>query len=194
MKLKYYLRGLGMGVIFATLIMTISSVIHNNNLSDETIIKEAQKLGMVMASETEDTSSLWGNSDSTETEEPDTEAIASTEIGTETEVPVVSETPVESETPDEPQLPAESETPVASETEEQTPTDVPADTKVQITIKQGDNARQVAETLYANGLVDDAEAFRKYFGTTGLANRICVGTFEIPMGATYDQIIAIITL
>lgn len=54
MRFKYYLKGLGIGIIFATLIMTVSSVIHNNNLSDEEIIKRAEKLGMVMLeSETE---------------------------------------------------------------------------------------------------------------------------------------------
>lgn len=66
MKLKYYLRGIGIGVIVATLIMTISSVIHNNNLSDEMIIKEAQKLGMIMPENTEDKDSLWEKKEDTE--------------------------------------------------------------------------------------------------------------------------------
>ena len=59
MKLKYYLRGIGIGVIVATLIMTISSVRHNNNLSEDVIIKEALKLGMVMPESTEEKDSLF---------------------------------------------------------------------------------------------------------------------------------------
>lgn len=66
MKLKYYLRGVGIGVIVATLIMTVSSVIHNNNLSEEMIIKEAQKLGMVMPESSEDKDSLWGHEEESE--------------------------------------------------------------------------------------------------------------------------------
>ena len=72
MKLKYYLRGIGIGVIVATLIMTVSSVIHNNNLSDEVIIKEALKLGMVMPESTEGNDSLWGTSDDTQNEDDST--------------------------------------------------------------------------------------------------------------------------
>ena len=62
MKLKYYLRGIGIGVLVATFIMTVSSVVHNNNLSDDFIIKEAQKLGMIMPESEDDKDSLWGNS------------------------------------------------------------------------------------------------------------------------------------
>ena len=54
MKLKYYLRGVGIGIIFATLVMTVSSFVHKNNISDEYIIKEARKLGMVMKEELKD--------------------------------------------------------------------------------------------------------------------------------------------
>ena len=38
MKLKYYLRGVGIGIIFATLVMTVSSFVHKNNITDEYII------------------------------------------------------------------------------------------------------------------------------------------------------------
>ena len=37
-----------MGIIVTTIIMTVSCVIHNNNLSDEEIIEKAMALGMVM--------------------------------------------------------------------------------------------------------------------------------------------------
>ena len=70
MKLKYYLRGLGMGIIFATLVLTVSSVIHNNKLSEEQIVKEAKKLGMIMPDETENgQGGLWVKNDTTETTE-----------------------------------------------------------------------------------------------------------------------------
>ena len=48
MRFKYYLKGLGMGIIITTIIMTVSCVIHNNNLSDQEIIEKAMELGMVM--------------------------------------------------------------------------------------------------------------------------------------------------
>lgn len=48
MKLKYYLRGLGLGVIFTTVILAISFGIHGKEISDEEIVSRAEKLGMEM--------------------------------------------------------------------------------------------------------------------------------------------------
>lgn len=50
MRFKYYLRGIGLGIIFAVLIMIIA--IHNHKdsfLSDKEIIAKAKELGMVMS-------------------------------------------------------------------------------------------------------------------------------------------------
>lgn len=170
MKLKYYLRGLGMGVIFATLIMTVSSVIHNNNLSEETIIKEARKLGMVMPEE-ESENGLWATSENeTEDSEIPEEVVNGTEVE-ESETVVESETVDESETEKEPETAGEKNI-----------------TLVKVQVYPGATARQVAQTLYDNGLIDDAENFRIYLGQTGYAKHICIGEFLIPMGASYEEI------
>lgn len=47
MKLKYYLRGAGIGVIVTTLIFTIALAFEGPTTSEEDIIREAEKLGMV---------------------------------------------------------------------------------------------------------------------------------------------------
>ncbi len=54
MKIKYYLRGLGTGILFATIIMFIS---YSYRMSDSQIKKEAEKLGMVYASSEKKTTS-----------------------------------------------------------------------------------------------------------------------------------------
>ena len=55
MKLKYYLRGAGIGIIFATLVMIVSCFMHNYNLSDEYIIKEGiDNKGMELAQKEQD--------------------------------------------------------------------------------------------------------------------------------------------
>ena len=188
MKLKYYLRGIGIGVIVATLVMTVSSVIHNNNLSDEMIIKEAQKLGMIMPESDDDKDSLWGNDSETESSEASDVDVPNTEDA-DVETPDV-ENP-STETPD-------TET---SDTEMTTPEDTqtPEDSQAQenenvatITIKKGDAARQVSEKLYAAGLVDNAEEFHKYLSDTGYAYYIYIGTYEIPKGSTFEEICDII--
>ena len=49
MKLKYYLRGLGIGMILTTFILMIS--FSGKKMSDEEVIKRAEELGMVMKEE-----------------------------------------------------------------------------------------------------------------------------------------------
>ncbi len=51
--LKYYLRGLGIGIVVTTIILTIVFNIRGK-LSDSEIKERASKLGMVMAQTTED--------------------------------------------------------------------------------------------------------------------------------------------
>ena len=198
MKLKYYLRGIGIGVIVATLVMTVSSVIHNNNLSDEMIIKEAQKLGMIMP-EDDDKDSLWGNDSETESSEASDVDVPNTE-NADVETPDAENPSTETsdtETPNTETPDTEMTTPEDTHTTEDTQT--PEDTQAQvnenvatITIKKGDAARQVSEKLFAAGLVDNAEEFHKFLSDTGYAYYIYIGTYEIPKGSTFEEICDII--
>ena len=182
MKLKYYLRGAGIGIIFATLVMTVSSMAHKNNITDEYIIKEAQKLGMVMKDELKGNGGLFGG-DETDSE-TESETTQESESSVETEKPDASEKPSESEKPSTPTTPVESETPVSSEntTKEY----------VTIVIESGDYARQVAEKVCAAGLVSNAEDFRKYIGQRGYGKSMHPGTYRVPVGSSYEEICLIL--
>lgn len=68
MKLKYYLRGLGVGIVVTAVILTIANHL-GNKMSDEDIIKRAAKLGMVMK---EDESLFPPTEPETTTPEPTT--------------------------------------------------------------------------------------------------------------------------
>lgn len=214
MKLKYYLRGVGIGIIFATLVMTVSSFMHKNNITNEYIIQEARKLGMIMKEEQKDNESLWGNDDTENDSAVDTENSTPTVSSeSESQTPPASQTPSETPTPSESESQTPSETPTPSESESQTPpasqtpseTPTPSESEseseadsqapayVTVTISAGDYARQVAEKMYAAGLISDAEEFRKYIGSRGYGQSIRVGTYSIPVGATYEEICKIIT-
>lgn len=56
MKFKYYLRGVGIGVIVTTLLFTIAFAFYKPTLSDAEIIKKAQALGMEKVEEKKETS------------------------------------------------------------------------------------------------------------------------------------------
>ena len=77
MKLKYYLRGLGIGIIVTTLVLMVAFSGKKEKLSDQEIMQRAEQLGMVMAdagqTETEPETET-GTEENTGTEaQPDTE-------------------------------------------------------------------------------------------------------------------------
>ena len=186
MKLKYYLRGVGIGIIFATLVMTVSSLVHKYNLSDEYIIKEARKLGMVMQDELSESEDLWSSDDTEDTEDTESLPVSGSEVDSSQ-----LENTSESESESESQATAPSEEPVTSESESQSQ----AQAYATITIERGDYARQVGEKLFAAGILksaEEAEAFRIYMGEHGYAKSIHAGTYNIPVGATYEEICKIV--
>ena len=62
-----------------------------------------------------------------------------------------------------------------------------------ITIVSGMWSDKVAQELQKLGLIQDAEDFDRYLISNGYADKIRVGTFEIPTDASYEQIAKIIT-
>ncbi|MBE5887300.1 MAG: endolytic transglycosylase MltG [Lachnospiraceae bacterium] len=215
MRFKYYLKGLGMGIIITTIIMTVSCVMHNNNLSDEEIIKKAIELGMVMPdSENESTSGLFGNNDKessesendsdsegepqsgseSEIEPNETEIPSETESSSETETPSETEIPNESESSSEIQPPSESENPTESEEPStQTPPQHVEITQYVLHIQWGDTPRMIANELFENGMIDSASKFRKYLADNKYAGKLRSGTYTITKGMTYEEIAKMIT-
>lgn len=103
MKLKYYLRGLGLGIILTGLILVIARNL-NGGMSDKEIIKRAEALGMVMSTEDslfdkpegETTTSEGGATTESVTDELSSEEVTTGEMETqsstqETETPSSTE-------------------------------------------------------------------------------------------------------
>jgi cell division protein YceG involved in septum cleavage len=59
-------------------------------------------------------------------------------------------------------------------------------------VQKGEVCREVADKLYSKGLVSDADEFRKYMQKKGYDNRICIGSFTIKQGMTYEEIAKIL--
>lgn len=199
MRLKYYLRGVGIGIVFATLVMTFSSFVHRYNISDEYIMREARKLGMVMKDEQKNENGLWGGEGTEEDSAGDSENTQDSQTtensqtpedtqvaGSESQTPSEPEPPVEPETPAEPEAPVEPAPPAESESESEEVE------YVTVVIESGDYARQVAEKVRDAGLVEDAEDFRKYIGERGYGKIMHPGTYHIPVGSDYEEICQIL--
>ena len=208
MKLKYYLRGLAVGILVTTIILAISFSQTKKELSDQEVINRAKQLGMVMADSgkiedyREDTQTETGQSEQGETEENVT---GDTQNGAEDNEGVTGDNGTVTGdngtvTGDNGTVTGDNEGGIGDNEggtgDNGTGTeDAGSDTEgkmVTFVISKGQFGRQISESLKREGLVDDAEAFMKYLGETGKSEEILPGTYEIPMGSTYEEIVKIL--
>ncbi len=186
MKLKYYMRGLGIGIVLTTLILTISNP--KEKLTDTEIIKRAKELGMVEKQEVED--KALG------------ELLEKNKVTTE---PSAAPTKAPEATPEPTSEPTLTPTPSPEPTQEPTPTptvEIPDNTDrdgvntgelITFTIERGMSSNKVAKLLEEEGLIEDSKDFNKYVVKEGKAGIIRVGSYTLPKGTSYDDIIKIIT-
>lgn len=188
MKLKYYLRGLGIGILVTTVILSLAGV-GRKNMTDEEVVKRAKELGMV------ESTLLSDLPDQTKTDE-----VRPTEPGIslqpETSEPEAGPEPEESaSTPETPEAPEE--TPVAPEETPVSPEDgnpdTPAGETVTLVIGRGESSTTVSKNLKKAGIVENAAAFDRFLCNNGYDKKIITGTYEIPYGASEEEIAKIIT-
>ena len=179
MKLKYYLRGLGIGIIITTLVLMITYSGRRTEITDAEIIARAEALGMVMKEDP-----LFSNSElHKDTETVDSEMMngQDTEKQPEVETENVPETETEIATENE------TENTVVPETEATPPGDT-----YRLVIPAGSYPRLICNELQDNGVIEDAAALRKYLADVGYATSISVGEYDIPYGATNDEVYQIL--
>lgn len=197
MKLRYFLRGLGAGIVFAVLVLGVSGgTTEKADLSDNEIIARARELGMVTEDEKLD-ESLSQLLDDTETQDnkktqDDKETAADAEKNNE-----VSEGEQEGSKNEDTADGAEA---VGDTSEGETESVLPEpleeeETQVtsKITITRGMTSAQVANAFYQLGLIDNIEAFDDYLCDNGYSSKIRVGTFIIEGKPDYRELARIIT-
>lgn len=164
MKLKYQLRGLGIGLIITTIILTISHNVREIEANSKSNIKPTESAGSIIAFDKDAESSLADDESSKETEKQ-----------TETDTQQATE-PTQAETE-----------PTKAETK---PTQAAAQPGniVTVNIKDVYYARQAADILYNAGVITDKTDFVKYLDKAGYAERICEGTYQIKQGDSYENI------
>lgn len=174
MKLKYFLRGLGTGILFATIVLFIS---YSYRMSDSQIKKKAEELGMVYASNVESEGGTDKTLEETTTLQKETESENGTSESSSSESTTLEATTPEATTP-------EATTPEAT-TEEVV--------SCVITIGQGTTSEMVSEWLYSAGIIEDAEQFNKYLCSNKYSSIIQKGEYTIVKGMSYEEIALLIT-
>ena len=187
MGLKYYLRGLGVGIVVTALIMGIAAGVNSKEkLSDSEIRERAKELGMVEESTVLADTLAQGNGNS-----PQEEAMP-------------SQTPEATAEPTQEPAPAPSQKP--ADTSEKAPTQAPEETpgtqeassagqseSVRIEVVSGDSSVTVCKKLAQAGLVESASEYDSYLCGNGYDKSIRAGVFEIPVDAGEKEIAEIIT-
>lgn len=198
MKLKYYLRGLGIGMIVTALILGISFSDRQERaqtMTDDQIRERAAELGMVDSSELTLAALQNGAMQPTESTPQETQTETTQETTTEpeeTQTPEATTEPEVTATPETTKEPEVTATPEA--TQEPEVTKVPEQTQTAgITINRGDDSGSVSRQLYEAGLVENAKAFDNYLCNNGYSRSINPGTYEIAPGTSEEEIAKIIT-
>ncbi len=223
MKLRYYLRGLGIGILVTALLLGIAGG-KEEKLNDAQIRARAAQLGMV-----EGSSRVLEDLQTPEAGTPETLS------GEAADVPGTADAPKETagtESPEEtngkdpgaetaeternvpentgaadrpedplaagqqPGTGSEPAEPVGSSpapSEPDAEEELPEGESVRFTISSGSGSYSICRDLEQAGLVEDAGAFDAFLNENGYSRRLRTGTFSIPAGAGMEEIARILT-
>ncbi len=201
MKLKYYLRGLGIGIAVTALVLALAGG-GKESLTDAEIIERAKALGMVESvtlsqlsseSNSEHVSEEVSEEDSIISSEDAEKESSSENISETTENEEVSE-PVSEETTSEEASaePSEDISEESSETVNETPSEENIDEYVIVEIGAGDGSDTVSRKLEELGMVEDARMYDDFLCGNGYDKILQTGVHEIPRTADWDMIAEIL--
>lgn len=223
MKLKTYLRGLGIGIIVTTIVMAIALGGRKETLSDEEIVIRAKQLGMVEGAEKDagnekkpeggteikesaDAGKTGTEGEKEQPENAESEAGNGDEAQNNAEPEAGKETEPQSSTASGEENGQESDKTEAEEPKEDTDdasaenqTDasddgaVIAGEMVSVSIVNGDDSATVSKRLEELDLVVSATQFDRFLCDNGYAKRISPGSYEIAIGSSEETIAKIIT-
>ncbi len=216
MRLKYFLRGVGIGILVTTIILTATHA-SERRMSDSEVIDRAIELGMSFSashsgqqSGTEEASSDESSTghetsgdDVTDDLQHDSET--ETEMGSQSPSETVSESTSDGEASPgkESEAVTGMTTQAITETTETT-TELTTENNnassaagvmnnevtCTINITKGMSSRTVCDMLKQNGIIEDAADFDRYLIKTGYDDKIRVGEVEVNSGMTYEELTA----
>lgn len=203
MKLKYFLRGVGVGIIFGALIMLVAYLTSGaSKLSDKEIIERAENLGMVME---EDLVIAGTKDDTSESKSDDTVKEATTtseatdnsgkEEDEKTEADIIQGTDVSLEgvvdesigaTTQETEATTEDKTATTEENTEGASNQNYVTAKISVT--SGMTSYDVALMLQDAGIIDDYLDFDNFLNENGYSTQIRINDYEFNSNMTYEEI------
>lgn len=207
MKLRSYLRGIGIGIIVTSAIFIVGGAgKKQQTMTDAQVIARAKELGMIESTVLSEMNE--------EAVEPTAEIVASAqdeikdealakeneEVTKEAE-PTAEAEPTEEVTPEPTQEPTPEVTPepTPEPTPEVTPEPTPEkpakdtpsgndENTIVVVVNAGDGSDTVAKRVFEAGLVSNASEFDKYLMANGYDRKITIGNHKIAASATEEEI------
>lgn len=186
MKIKYFLRGLGVGILVTVLLLFVGTTkVQNQAMSDEEIMNRAKQLGMLTKEEASDyrldqsIDQIKENLGETTSKEPETTTVPAESTKT-PEKPANEETEKPSVAPSK--KPKKKENKKSEEKK-----------TVTLQINPGMTTQAVSRFLYANHVIRNEEDFTTYMLDHKLTAKLQVGKYDIPVDATHAQIAEMLT-
>lgn len=219
MKLKYYLRGLGIGIVVSVLVMTVAFQ-NRKPMTDEEIKARASELGMIensvltnIAGKNSEDAEDADNEDADiedadikdndieDTDIKDTDIkdtdIKDTDIkDTDIEDTDIKGTDIEDADTEDTDI---QDTDTKNTDTDTKDNDAEADGKetvkdvISITVVGGDSSWTVSKKMEEAGLIESAKDFDTHLCRYGYDKKISVGTYEIPVNATHEEMAKILT-
>lgn len=204
MRLKYYLRGFGTGVLVATIILMIAFEIHDNSKAskgEEAVTTEDVLKNDESNTTSDDTTSptmehsIEGASEDT-SDTTDNESQVTTQENTTVQESTTGQehTTVQESTTAQEHTTVQESTTSQGDNGTQTGNAIePNGQTVTLIITSGMISNKAADILEELGAVSDGEDLNWYLHNNGYSNKLRVGEFQIPVGASYEEIAKIIT-
>ncbi len=219
MKRKYYMRGLGVGIIATALILMIGLFFSGVPMTDAAVKRRARALGMVDSTDASGDAKSRTIKELQEEQQKKTGSDAKTTTTTSSDGDVTTTTTktadptqkkddgrdsstdqTSSDNSDDSKSDSKSSKTDTSATKSENSAKSDTNTKdssqtksVSITIQGGDTSLSVGKKLESAGLISSASAFNDYLEQNGYDHVIHTGTYSITKGSSYKEIAKAIT-
>ena len=184
MNVKSYLKGIGVGMIVASLILIIAG--NMNKVSDEDVIARAKELGYVQSTSVSQPEEVDNTSSNTEQKKiEDSDKVESTENND-----ANTDNATDSANADNSTETANTtnDTTVSDDSDKTADNNATSTETVKVEIKSGMSSESAALAVKNAGLVESDTEFNKYLCSEGYDKRLRVGSFDIPKDADFETI------
>ncbi|MGN0241597.1 MAG: hypothetical protein ACI4CS_07920 [Candidatus Weimeria sp.] len=219
MKRKYYMRGLGVGIIATALILMLGLFFSGVPMTDAAVKRRARALGMVdsenasgdassrtikelqeeqkkkTGSDAKTTTTTSSDGDVTTTTTKTADPTEKKDDGRDSSTDKTSQANSDDSKSDSKSAKTDSDTTKSESSSKSADNtaDSASDKKISITIQGGDTSLSVGKKLQSAGLISSASAFNDYLEQNGYDQIIHTGTYSIKEGSSYREIAKAIT-